>query len=62
MESSVRIISLSCSSARMTKGRLYDMVRDHVVHLGLNVSSSTHNYCRCVVNDYGSNLSIIILV
>ena len=27
-------------------------VRDHVVHLGLNVSSSPHN-CRCVVN--GSN-------
>ena len=36
---------------RVTKNRLYDSrVRDHViVHLGLNVSSSTHN-CGCVVN------------
>ena len=43
---------LGHSCVRVTiKGRLYDSrVRDHViVHLGLNVSSSTHN-CGCVVN------------
>ena len=37
-------------------------IRDNViVHLGLNVSSSAH-YCGCVVDDYGSNLSIIIII
>ena len=37
--------------ARVMKGRLYDSrVRDHVVvHLGLNVNSSTHN-CGCMVD------------
>ena len=43
---------LGHSCVKVTKGRLYDSrVRDHViVHLGLNVSSSTHN-CGCVVYD-----------
>ena len=42
---------LGHSCVRVTKGRLYDSrVRDHViVHLGLNVSSSSHN-CGCMVN------------
>ena len=32
------------------KGRFYESrVRDHVVHLGLNVNGSAHN-CGCVVN------------
>ena len=45
-------LGLSC--VRVTKSRLYgSRVRDRViVHLGLNLSSSTHN-CGCVVN--GSN-------
>ena len=35
----------------MSKSRLYDSrVKDHVVvHLGLNVKSSTHN-CGCIVH------------
>ena len=39
--------------------KLYDSrVRDHiVVHLGLNVSSFTHN-CRCVVDDGGAMVAI----
>ena len=48
MVSSVRMLSsLVCQS---DKGhRLYESwVRDHVLHLGLNVSSSVHN-CECVV-------------
>ena len=49
----------------MTKGRHYDSrVGDYViVHLGLNASSSDHN-CRRVIDggNYGSNLSIIIIV
>ena len=44
----------------MTKSRLYHVVH-HVVHLGLNVSSSALN-CGCVVDGgnamYGSNVSI----
>ena len=42
---------LGHSCVRGTKGRLYDSwVRDHViVHLGLNVSRSTHN-CGCMVD------------
>ena len=37
-------LGLSC--ARVTKRRFYEsLVRDHVVvHLGLNVNSSAHNY------------------
>ena len=36
----------------MTKSRLYgSRVRDHAVHLGLNVNSSAHN-CGCVVEYY----------
>ena len=35
---------------RVMKGRLFESrVRDHVVHLGLNVSSSIRN-CGCVVD------------
>ena len=41
---------LGNSCARVMEGR--SRVRDHVVHLGLNVSSSAHN-CGYVVN--GSN-------
>ena len=41
---------LGHSCARVTKDRLYEShVRDHVVHLSLNVSSSTHN-CGCMVD------------
>ena len=42
---------LGHSCTKVTMGKLYDSrVRDHViVHLGLNVSSSTHN-CGCVVD------------
>ena len=30
---------------RVTKGKICEsQVRDHVVHLGLNVSNSAHNY------------------
>ena len=44
---------LGRSCARVTKRRLYESrVRDHVVHLSLNVSSSTHDYCGCMHN-YG---------
>ena len=45
---------LGHSCTNVTKGKLYDSrVSDHaIVHLGLNVSSSTHN-CGCVVD--GSN-------
>ena len=44
---------------RVTNGRLYDSwVRDHViVHLGLNVNSSTHN-CGCMV-DGGNPMAAI---
>ena len=50
---------LGHSCARVTKSRLYDSrVRDHVVvHLGLNVNSSTHN-CGCVV-DGGCTMAAI---
>ena len=35
---------LDHSCAKLTKSRIYDSrVRNHVVHLGLNVNSSTHN-------------------
>ena len=45
-----QIGKLGHSCARVTKGRLYESrVRDHVVHLGLNMSSSTHN-CGCMVD------------
>ena len=41
---------LGHSCARVTRGRLYESrVRDHVVHLGLNASSSARN-CGCVVD------------
>ena len=41
---------LGHSCARVRKGKLYDSrVRDHVMHLGLNLSSSAHN-CGCVVD------------
>ena len=42
---------LGHSCVRVTNGRFYDsQVRYHVfVHLGLNVSSTTHN-CGCVVD------------
>ena len=48
------------SCVRVMKSRLYDSrVRDHViVHLGLNVSSSTHN-CGCVVD--GDNTMAAVL-
>ena len=37
------------SCVRVMKGRLYESrVRDHVVHLGLNVSSFAHNCGRVV--------------
>ena len=54
---SVRMLGHSC--VRMTKNRLFDSrVRDHViVHLGLSVSSSTHN-CGCVV-DGGNAMAAI---
>ena len=47
------------SCVRVTKSRLYDSrVRDHViVHLGLNVNSSTHK-CVCVV-DGGNAMAAI---
>ena len=50
---------LSHSCVRVTKGRLYESrITDHViVHLGLNVSSSTYN-CRGVV-DGGNTIAAI---
>ena len=50
---------LGHSCVRVTKDRLYDSrVRDHViVHLRLNVSSSTHN-CGCMV-DGGNTMAAI---
>ena len=40
------------------RSRLYESrVRDHVVHLGLNVSSSAHN-CGCVVDGGGTVAAI----
>ena len=49
---------------RVTKGRLYDsQVRYHViVHLGLNVSSSAHNYCECVVDGSNAMAAIGVLL
>ena len=41
---------LGHSCARVTKGKFFESwVKDHVVHLGINVRSSAHN-CRCVIN------------
>ena len=49
---------LGHSCARVMKSRLYEtQVRDHVLHLGLNVSSSAHN-CGCVVD--GGNVMAAI--
>ena len=61
MVSSVRMVSyVGHSCANVTNGRLFEFqVRDHVVHLGLNVSSATHN-CGCVVG--GSNAMAAIKV
>ena len=45
---------LGHSCVRVMKSRVYDLrVRDHVVHLGLNVNTSAHN-CGCVVNGGGA--------
>ena len=42
----------------ITKSRLYGAwVRDQVLHLGLNVSSSAHN-CGCVVDGSGAMAAI----
>ena len=50
---------LGHSCVRVTTGKLYDsQVRDHViVHLGLNVSSSTHT-CGCMVNGINAMAAI----
>ena len=41
---------LGHSCAGVTKGKFSESrVRDHVVHLGINVSSSAHN-CGCMFN------------
>ena len=49
---------LGCSSARVTKGKFSkSLVKDHVVHLGTDVSSSTHN-CGCEV-DGGNTIAAI---
>ena len=46
----VRAVRSRHSCARVTKSRLYDSrVRDHVVYLSINVSSSAH-ICGCVVD------------
>ena len=52
---------LGHSCVRVIKGKLYDSwVRDHdIVHLGLNVSSYTHN-CGCVVD--GGNASAMAAI
>ena len=49
------------SCARVKNGKLYDSwVRDHVVHLGLNVNSSANN-CGCVV-DGGNAMAVSIII
>ena len=55
---SVCVCKLGHSCARVMKGKLYgSRVSDNFVHLGLNVSSSTHN-CGCVV-DSGNAMAAI---
>ena len=51
---------LGHSCTNVTKDKLYgSRDSDHaIVHLGLNVSSSAHNYCRCVV-DGGNAMAAI---
>ena len=49
---------LGRSCARVTKGKFSESwVKHHVVHLGINVSSSAHN-CGCVV-DGGNAMAAI---
>ena len=62
MVSLIRMVSyVGHSCARMVKSKFLETwVRDHVVHLGLNVSSSAHN-CKVLNNIMHNNIEQIKL-